>query len=186
MDITSLYTNIQHNEGINSVADILKLFSHDKDFIDEIKSCIYFILKNNIFTFNEQNYIQVSGTAMRTKMAPKYASSFMAKMEKSLFATLNKLPKCHFRFLDDIFIIWTNGQEFLNEFLNLTNNIYPLSNLQPKLLRLKYIFSIPLFICKTIKSKPKFTASQLMPTSILFPNHAIPVTLPKTFPILLH
>ena len=52
MDVTSLYTNIPHNEGINSVANILKLSGHDKDFIDEIKSCIYFILKNNVFTFN--------------------------------------------------------------------------------------------------------------------------------------
>ena len=68
VDVTSLYTNIPLNEGINSVAKILKLSGHDEYFIDEIKSCIYFILKNNIFTFNEQNLIQVSGTAMGTKI----------------------------------------------------------------------------------------------------------------------
>ena len=92
MDVTSLYTNIPHNEGINSVANILKLSGHNKDFIDEIKSCIYFILKNNVVTFNEENYIQVSGTAMGTKMVPKYANSFTAEVEKSLFASLNRLP----------------------------------------------------------------------------------------------
>ena len=77
MDDTSFYTNIPHNEGIK----ILKLSGHDEDFIDEIKSCIYFILKNNIFTFNEQNFIQVSGTAMGTKMASKYANISMAEMQ---------------------------------------------------------------------------------------------------------
>ena len=33
MDVTSLYTNIPHNEGINSVANILKLSGHDKDHV---------------------------------------------------------------------------------------------------------------------------------------------------------
>ena len=125
MDVTSIYTNIPHNEGINSVANILKLSGDNRDFIDEIKSCIYFILKNNIFTFNEQNYIQVSCSAMGTKMAPKYANISMAGMEKSFFATLNRLPICYFRFLDDIFMIWTREQESLNEYLNLANDFYP-------------------------------------------------------------
>ena len=49
----------------------------------------------------------------------------MAEMEKSLFATLNRLPICYFRFLDDIFMIWTIGQESLNQFLNLANDFYP-------------------------------------------------------------
>ena len=102
----------------------MKLFSHDKDFIDEIKSCIDFILKNNILTFTEQNYIQVLGTAMGIKMAPKFANIFMAEIEKSLFATLNRLRMCYFRFLDDIFMIWTSGQKPLNKFLNLANDFY--------------------------------------------------------------
>ena len=85
MNVTSLYTNIPHNEDINSVVNILKLSSHNKDFIDEIKSCIYFIFKSNVFTFIEQNYIQVSGTAMMTKLVPKYSNIFMAEMEKPLF-----------------------------------------------------------------------------------------------------
>ena len=58
-------------------------------------------------------------------MVPKYANIFMAEVEKSLLATLNRLPMCYFRFLDDIFMIWTSGQESLNEFLNLANDFYP-------------------------------------------------------------
>ena len=132
MDVTSLYTYIPHNEGINSVANIMKLSGQDKGFIDEINSCIYFTLKNNIFTFNEQNCIQVSGTAIGTKMVPKYANIFMAEMEKSLFATLNKLPMCYFRFFDDVFMIWTTGQDSLNEFSNLANDFYPSIKLTTK------------------------------------------------------
>ena len=125
IDVIFLYTNISHNKNINSVAKILKLFGHDEDFIDEINASIYLILKNNIFTFNKQSFIEVSGTAMGTKMARKYANIIMAKMEKSLFAALNKLRMCYFRILDDVFMIWTSGQESLNEFLNLANDFYP-------------------------------------------------------------
>ena len=45
MDVASLYTDIPHNEGINSVANILKLSDRDEDFIDEIKVCIYLFSK---------------------------------------------------------------------------------------------------------------------------------------------
>ena len=121
MDDTSFCTNIPHNEGIK----ILKLSSHDEDFIDEIKFCIYFILKNNIFTFNKQNFIQVSGTAMGTKMASKFANIFIDEIEKSLFAALNKLPMSYFQFLNDIFMIWTSEHDSLNEFLNFANDFYP-------------------------------------------------------------
>ena len=120
-----LHLSIRQNEGINSVAGTLKLSNHDEDFISEIKSCIYFILKNNIFTFNEQNHIQISSTSVGTKIAPKYVNIFMAEMEKSLCATSNKLPMRYFRFLDDIFIIWISGQESSNEYLNLAGDFYP-------------------------------------------------------------
>ena len=116
MDVTSLYLNIPHNEVIVSLANILKLPDHVENFIDEIKSCIYLILKHNTVTFIEQNYIQVSGTAMGTKTAPKYANIFMAAMEKCLFATSNKLSMCYFEFLNDIIMVWISGQEFSNEF----------------------------------------------------------------------
>ena len=76
-------------------------------------------------------------------------------------------------------MIWTNGQKSLNKFLNLANDFYPSIKFPTETSSSEYIFSIPLFICKTIKSKPKFTANQLMLTSIFFPDHATPVTLLK-------
>ena len=51
-----------------------------------ISRCIECILKNNNFTFNQSNYIQTQGTAMGTKMAPKYANIFMHQMETKLMS----------------------------------------------------------------------------------------------------
>ena len=43
---------------------------------DIIKMAV-FVLKNNLFEFNEKFYKQISGTAIGTKVAPSYACIFM-------------------------------------------------------------------------------------------------------------
>ena len=65
------------------------------------------ILKNNVFEFNEQFYLQIQGTAMGTKMAPAYANLFMGKLEEYLINLAPNHIHTWKRFIDDIFIIWT-------------------------------------------------------------------------------
>ncbi len=62
------------------------------------------------------------GTSMGTPMAPNYANRFMAKFESdvitSFYEKTGTKPLVWFRYIDDIFFIWTEGDESLDEFIS--------------------------------------------------------------------
>jgi len=55
--------------------------------------------------------VQILGTAIGTKMAPSYASIFMGKLETDLLERARTKPIFWKRFINDIFFIWTEGEE---------------------------------------------------------------------------
>ena len=83
------------------------------------------ILTMNNFSFNNEHFLQKHGTAMGTRIAPSYANSFMSKFEQQ--AIDNSLLKSFiwWRFIDDIFMIWTHGKEHLKSFIGFLNSIHP-------------------------------------------------------------
>ena len=84
LDITSLYTNIPHNEGIESIKKMLAIHKppgslpHNSYIIELLE----LVLTNNHFEFNGKYYHQLSGTAMGTKLAPSYANLLMTTFEE--------------------------------------------------------------------------------------------------------
>nr|XP_039273918.1 uncharacterized protein LOC120347871 [Styela clava] len=125
MDVTSLYTNIPHLDGISAVEKYLKKHSNDKHEIPWIKEAVNMVLNTNNFVFNDKHYLQINGTAMGTKMAPKYANTFMANLESRMLQTAKIKPLYYFRYIDDCFLIWTHGETELKDFLNHANSIHP-------------------------------------------------------------
>ena len=83
LDITCLYTNIPHNEGIQSKKEFLAIYRHTNTLPHNsyIAELLEVVLTNNCFDFNGKHYHQISGTAMGTKLAPSYANLFMTKFE---------------------------------------------------------------------------------------------------------
>ena len=126
LDITSLYTNIPHNEGIQAIKEILAINRPP----NVLPLCSYIIellgelLTNSYFEFNGTFY-QVSGTAMGTKLSPSYANLFMKKFEEKYVCTYPLQPILWIRFIDDIFIIWQHGRESLLKFINHLNIVHP-------------------------------------------------------------
>ena len=82
MDVSALYTNIPHDEGIHACTVFLARNGSSTNFISDVKDITKFILNHNYFTFDDQFYLQTHGTAMGTKMAPVYANLFMAYLEE--------------------------------------------------------------------------------------------------------
>ena len=83
-----------------------------------------FILKKNNFQFNGTNYLQISGTAMGTKVAPSYANLFMSKLEKEMLETYPLKPTTWWRYIDDIFFIWDYGEIELEKCLHHLNTYH--------------------------------------------------------------
>ena len=70
VDITALYTNILHEDGIEKVTNYLRRHGATTAEIDLTQSLLEHILKKNYFEFNNKIYLQTSGTAMGTRMCP--------------------------------------------------------------------------------------------------------------------
>ena len=113
LDLTSLCTIIPHNEGIQSISEILAIHRppNDLPYNSYIIELLEVVLTNNHFEFNGTFYHQVS--AMGTKLAPSYANLFMRTFEEKYIYTYPIQPILWKRFIDDIFFIWPHGIESL-------------------------------------------------------------------------
>jgi hypothetical protein len=115
-DVVSLYTSIPHDLGYQSLEfwfdkmDNVLPSRFDKRFIlDGIK----LILENNYFTFEDSIYLQQSGTAMGTKVAPTYATLVMGFLEHNMYGQIHdnfprsadSIMNSWRRYLDDCFMI---------------------------------------------------------------------------------
>ncbi|KAK3091940.1 hypothetical protein FSP39_023867 [Pinctada imbricata] len=135
-DVTSLYTNIPHDVGMESITywiekhrdEIPSRFTNDF-IIDGLK----LVLENNHFFFDNKYFLQIKGTAMGTKVAPTYATLFMGYLEEKLFSRTEDVFDANFgncirknwkRYLDDCFIFWNRSLDDLNKFHDLLNGLH--------------------------------------------------------------
>ena len=110
------------------------------------------ILKNNYSTnFNKfQQFQQISSTAIGT-----YACIFMDQHKSKFLETQILEPLVRFRYIDDIFNIWTHGEEKLKKFMEDFNSFFDDSNF-------KHNFdkdSICYLVLKIISSNTKLMTS---------------------------
>ena len=89
------------------------------------KDLIRMILTMNNFSFNDNHYLQIHGTAMGTKMAPSFANLFLGTFEANALKNAPFNPHTWFRYIDDIFMIWTEGLGNLKIFIDYLNHIHP-------------------------------------------------------------
>ena len=125
MDVTSLYTNIPHDEGIECIRNLLNSKRQNKlPRNHNLIKMLELVLKLNNFTFNSENYLQVNGTAMGTRVAPTYANLFMDSIERKYIYTYSKKPIVWFRFIDDVWGIFRGTELELKEFADYCNTFH--------------------------------------------------------------
>ena len=117
IDVVGLYPSIPHGEGLEALKNALDKRKEKKVSTESLCELADIVLKNNIFEFDEKTYRQLRGTAIGTKMAPPYAILFLAELEEKFIESRELKPEVWFRYIDDIFMIWTHGEEKLKEFL---------------------------------------------------------------------
>ena len=128
LDVGSLYTNIPNIEGRVAVARFLNKYrtfgQGPEPSNTSICQMLNMILTMNNFRFNGEDYIQISGTAMGTRVAPTYANIFMSDFEDRFVYTYPKQPIFWGRFIDDIFFIWEHGAIELKKFIDHLNTVH--------------------------------------------------------------
>ena len=124
IDVTSLYTNIPYTEGIAAINIMMKETGTDTLLKMFISNLAHQVLTKNYFNVNGKLYEQIQGTAMGTRMAPNYAITFTHYLETNFLSNYPKQPKIWLRFIDDIFMIWKEGNLELDKFLEALNSYH--------------------------------------------------------------
>ena len=128
-DVTSLYTNIPHTEGIEASLHYITL--HRKDMPSYtppnlvFQTLLEFILKNSIFEFLDVLYHQTTGTSMGTRVAPPYANLFMGREEAEIINSFYEFIAFWKRFIDDIFFLFQGSEEDLKRLMDYMNSLHP-------------------------------------------------------------
>ena len=81
LDVSSLYTNIPNHKGLIAVASHLRKYRTKDPITPYILELLKLVLQSMNFTFNDDHYLQVGGTAMGTGVAPNYANLFMDRFK---------------------------------------------------------------------------------------------------------
>lgn len=77
MDVTSLYINIPHTEGLLALKYFLDLRSDDEGLPSKfIVNMAELVLTKNCFLFENKFYLQIEGTAMGA-MTPDYTNLYL-------------------------------------------------------------------------------------------------------------
>ena len=164
LDVASLYTNISHEDACQTISQAFA--NNPTPYLPPLPIVIQllqFVLKNNVFSFNGEYYLQLHGIAMGTKLAPALATLYLGLIEEEFLTHRVFKPKIWLRYIDDIFLIWTEGRQALDTFIEDLNTLKP---------RIKFTADISdthaTFLDVKVFKGNRFTNSSLLDTSISY------------------
>lgn len=126
-DVKNLYPSIPINFGITCMKDILTnhplLNPGDLNFVLDL---LRWVLENNYIAFENQTYLQISGTAMGTPVAVSYANIVLHCIERKCLSPISGSVILYLRYIDDLFIVMSStqaGQQFITAFNGMNPSI---------------------------------------------------------------
>jgi hypothetical protein len=128
LDVAALYPSIPLEQGLEAARKTFEAFRPGRNVKPSNQTLMKFleaVLKKNNFTFNGNHYLQISGTAIGTMVAPSFGNRFLNEFEILHVYTYKKQPLVWLRYIDDVFMIWTHKIEDLNEFVEHLNTRLP-------------------------------------------------------------
>ena len=126
VDVSNLYPSIPQSECLNTIHTEMHKHTHLLTFEPNIiTQLLHLNINYNYFTFGNHFFQQVKGTAMGAAFSPTVANIFMSTIIRSFLHTQPIQPLIFARYIDDIFLIWTNTRETLASFLQNLNNFHP-------------------------------------------------------------
>ncbi|CAH2252484.1 Hypothetical predicted protein, partial [Pelobates cultripes] len=107
-DVSSLYTVIPHQEGIEAMRSILSSsLYYTGPPIEFILELLEIVLSQNYFRFEMEWFRQIAGTSMGAAMAPMYANGYMYCYEtKHILEPYKDYILQYVRYIDDIFMVF--------------------------------------------------------------------------------
>ncbi|XP_052261675.1 uncharacterized protein LOC127865763 [Dreissena polymorpha] len=125
LDEKALYPSVPREEARAAVIEALNRRMQPEVPTNDMITMMDTVLNNNTISFNGDHYMQNEGTAIGSHLGMNYASTYMGAWERELFSKSNKHPIAYFRFVDDVWGLWTHGLEALKTFHAVANEIHP-------------------------------------------------------------
>ncbi|XP_065198337.1 uncharacterized protein LOC135829882 [Sycon ciliatum] len=129
LDVVGLYSNIPIADAIEAATTLLEEHREDVDMlglsVKDVQDTLQFILTNNIFEFDNQQYRQLKGITMGNHLAPPLAIIFMSALENAALSSAEFQPCIFKRYIDDIIMLWRHGRAALSRFVAHLNNQHP-------------------------------------------------------------
>ena len=127
LDVPAIYTNINIDEAILTTLEYaqkydLECYSLE---LDDIKTLLELVLKNNIFRYGNQMYQQVQGLAMGGRVSGTLAILVMDRFERNyIYNQLAPTSTFYVRYIDDTNTVANNADEALQmlEYINSKHN----------------------------------------------------------------
>lgn len=127
LDVPGLYTNIDTHEGLTIVEEELGKTNQNRSSSKTLLCLLEKVLKLDNFTFGNEHYIQIKGTAMGTIVAPNFPNVYMGRLEERFMYQTEWANHIIIwvHFIDGIFLTWKSDQDSLINFINYLNNAVP-------------------------------------------------------------
>ena len=117
-----LYLSILHELGLKALKETLEKRECLQISLSGLVKMVKFVFQNNYFEFNGETKKQTSGTIIDTYVAPPI---FMDQFELKFLKTHIHQLLVWFRYIDEIFFIWTHRQDKLEQSLVDFNKFHP-------------------------------------------------------------
>ena len=126
IDVSSLYPSIPQTQCLDIIYKELHTHRHllpcNPNLIIRL---LHTNINNTFFTFGHLTFQQIKGTAMGAPFSPTVANIFMSIILKDFLKTQPIQPLLITRYIDDIFMIWTQPTTDLTAFLANLNKFHP-------------------------------------------------------------
>lgn len=123
-DITSLYTNMDHNLIIDVITKLFIKYPYIKRPDIYILQLLQLTISGNDFIFDGQYYLQILGMAMGNPCSPATANLFLEDFDMAAMGYEMAIWYYN-RFLDDTFFVWPGSIGDLIIFESYLNTIIP-------------------------------------------------------------
>ena len=74
--------------------------------VEALMNALQIVMKNNVFTFGDTTWKQLTGTAMGTPPAPPWATFYYALLESNFLPRFSQNLVMYKQFIDDVIGIW--------------------------------------------------------------------------------
>ena len=112
-DVVGPQLSIPHKPGLKALKNDVEKREQEHIPTKKLINMAESVVKNNFFEFNGSAKQQISGAVIGKKYAPTYACIYMDGVEIEFLKTQERTPPVWFRYMDDVFFIWTQFKEHL-------------------------------------------------------------------------